>query len=82
MSRRTLGSAGVPRRIEARRLFRRARAFMRLRRRALRDAAFFAAFDVYTGAALLLLALGVAPAIVRAVPALHDALHELGGGDT
>lgn len=59
------------------------RALERLSDLGLRRAILFWTFFVaYVAAAVLWLALGAAPAVVRAVPAIHDLLHELGGGET
>jgi plastocyanin len=42
---------------------------------------FWTFFVAFVAAAIVWLALGAAPAIVRAAPGLHDLLHELGGGE-
>jgi len=43
--------------------------------------AFLSVFALYLAAAVVWLMVGLAPAVVRVVPSLHDTLHGWGGGD-
>ncbi len=53
----------------------------RLIRARLSHMAFLGAFVLYVAAAIVWLTIGLAPALVNLVPALHDTLHRWGGGE-